>query len=410
MLAVVFAVLSVFFVSRLLLSNGATFGNYFVTRDWADTSMDFFNPLSFFAESDPYSSNSNYPAFCAALFKVFRLFLPDDAPVDAFELRVYMPAQIVYITMLVGCLFLIAFSLLRMTDKLGERQRIAVCAVVVFSGPMIFSLERGNIILLAFALTILFVAEYKSDSSRARWGAYIALAIAAGLKVYPCVFALLVLRNGHREFIGVCALSAIALIAPFFAFDGFESIGKMLGGMGASTNDQIGLGLGHQFSFSFLIRDIAAFAGVRLRDISVIWQVAAMLICLFLFVVARKEWMKVFALALACVWVPSFAATYSLLFFAIPAILFVCEADIDDLSRLRLYEVACSVSFAFIMAPLAFPRVSFRRVLTAWPHAVSPLTYGELAIQLAILIILVYSVFSSVRDNRQSRRLTATIG
>ena len=162
-------------------------------NDFTNTSMDYFNMLSNLYTLKPYSANANYPAMCFLILRVLYHMIPlVPEGNDGFYLRNYMPAQLGYIIYTI-VLILGIYELLTAFCKKNEAENKLIAFSIIISGPFIFTLERGNIILVALLFLLLYVLLYNSDNRKYRYLAYIALAISASIKIYPALFGLMII-------------------------------------------------------------------------------------------------------------------------------------------------------------------------------------------------------------------------
>ena len=99
-----------------------------------------------------------------------------------------------------------------------------------FSGLFIFTVERGNLVLISAGAVAYFVALYDSERVSERKLAIIMLAVASCLKVYPALFGLLYIRKKmYKELLCAAVLSIISTFLSFLFFeDGFSNISKLI--------------------------------------------------------------------------------------------------------------------------------------------------------------------------------------
>ena len=91
----------------------------------------------------------------------------------------------------------------------------------LFSEASIYGLERGNVVMLSTAATLFFLANYTSESKALRELSLIAIAFAFSLKLYPAVFAWMLITDKRYKEAARCALyGLIMLILPCFACGG----------------------------------------------------------------------------------------------------------------------------------------------------------------------------------------------
>ncbi|MBP5157654.1 MAG: DUF2029 domain-containing protein [Treponema sp.] len=115
---------------------------------------------------------------------------------------------------------------------------LAICT----SSFVVYSVMRGNIILLAVSFTLCYMLLYDSKDSRLRQIALLSLAMATNIKIYPAIFGCLLLKEKRWKDACLCALYALLmLIIPFFTYDaGFShSFGRFMGHLGFAGSDKI---------------------------------------------------------------------------------------------------------------------------------------------------------------------------
>jgi hypothetical protein len=157
----------------------------------------------------------------------------------------------VIITLLVFYLLYLIFS--RIIKEKGVRKELMFLFLVLLGYPFVYAVERGNNIILALVFCFLFLLGYRSENRFIRYASYIALACAAGLKIYPAIFGLLILRERRYREAAVCvAIAAVIMLVPFLLTDGnplilFENIFYWADmSLGFTNISQITIGLLHE--------------------------------------------------------------------------------------------------------------------------------------------------------------------
>ena len=138
----------------MLFTRSAWINSSFIT-DHTNTAMDYFNML---AIKNSYASDANYPAICFVFWKIMRRFIPayDLAGLnDGFDYRENMVAQLGFIITVFLCIVIMAISV-KIKIKGSDTANILLTVSLILSGPMLFLLERGNILLIVISLTMLF--------------------------------------------------------------------------------------------------------------------------------------------------------------------------------------------------------------------------------------------------------------
>lgn len=365
-----------------LLSRSSNIDAYFVT-DHGNTSMDYFNMLANLDGDDPWFANANYPAICFLFWRVMLHFVPAAELGDGFYLRMNMVAQLGYILFILLCIVMI-WETVRYMAKGTNSEKILFCCAILFSGPMFFLLERGNILIAAIAFSLLFLALYDSDKLSSRIVAYVCLAIAAAIKLYPAILGLMVVsKKRYKEAGLLILLGAAAFLTPFFVFDGIDSIRKMVVGMSCATEVQLGQGFGANYCLNNLVQIMGAFMGRNITSVSNWISVAGAIFCLFLFAISTREWQKLYALVLLCIWFPSFSYTYTLVLLFLPIISFLFRDD-GQQGRFRL---GYTVAFALTIIPYALPMVDRVNDVLGLDYVKYPVSWGMVIINLTLVLL-----------------------
>lgn len=368
----------------MLLTRCANLSSYFV-KDLGDTSMDYFHMLSNIYNGDPYYAYANYPALCFVFFRIMYRFLPTPIPEeygDGFYLRNHMVAQLGYIMFLLFCLFVILIVIQSISTGTTAQKNL-FCLAILFSGPMVFTLERGNILLLSLAFLALFLLLYDSEKFSLRVLAYLALSVAAAIKIYPAVFGLLVLwKKRYKESVLLLIMGAATFFLPFFCFNGLESLQMMLKGILLSSANMAGLGLGQDYSFSNLFLLFATLLGGDPFIVPGWVNIVAFLLCAFFFWISDSEWKKLYVLALFCIWIPRFAYTYVLVLMFLPILSFFFR----DTSHGR-FDAVYSVLFWLMIIPLSTPLIDRINQLAG---NLFPVSFGTFIVYFALIGVLVF--------------------
>jgi hypothetical protein len=191
---------------------------------------DFFNSLV-----DSYGSPYTvvqviYPGLAVVMYDALaHLIIPiaEDSGLSSDESYAYAVRDTAigtwtYLLLASALMVILAYLSYKILKERGFGKYSPVAAVlVVFSFPFIYSFDRGNIILLSMLLTLIFIRWYDSDNKYARWTAYIAIAAAVGIKIYPAFFLILLLRNRRVKDFVLCLVLSLALVfLPIYLTDG----------------------------------------------------------------------------------------------------------------------------------------------------------------------------------------------
>ena len=203
--------------------------------DYRDTGMDFFHSIEYVRGGAPYRQyHTLYPPLANLLFFILFRFVPFwqhrnwantfETGVEmrggALDLRTWQPTMMLYVLFILFSTFLLVLLMQRaLAGKKGGRVWLAAL-LVLMGNAWLYALERGNIIVLALCCTLFFLLNYDADKPLLRELALISLAVAAGLKLYPALFGLLLIYEKRYAQAGRCVAYGVALLVlPALCFE-----------------------------------------------------------------------------------------------------------------------------------------------------------------------------------------------
>lgn len=205
---------------------------FFISGD--DAFMDFFNSVRDTSQGAKAYSVRHiiYPPMAAAIFLLFSNFFPNAYLQTSFAIRETWPqyegsyyAIAIFLILAVLVLF---FACYRPHDF--SRPIAALLAVFgVCNLPNLYAVERGNIILFSTAAVIFFMFAYDSKNKLVRETSLLALAFAFSIKLYPVLFAsLLLVDKRYKDLLKCAAYSILLLLLPSMFFGGIWHCIKFL--------------------------------------------------------------------------------------------------------------------------------------------------------------------------------------
>lgn len=361
-----------------MITRGDILDLYF-SCDPTNSYMDYFNMLSNIEGLDPYYANANYPALAFVIWRILYRMVPWNASnIDGFFLRDAMAAQLGFIFFNIISILLI-WEMIKYYSKDTGIYKLLLPISIIFSGPILFTIERGNIIILAFIFSFLFIIFYDSNKKQVRYFAYFCLAIAAGIKIYPALLGMLVLsKKRYKESLFLIVIGFAMFLIPFFVFDGIESFLTMLNGISISSSDGLALGFGFNFSFSNFIRILYGLTGTYIEEISPIIYLIPFFICILIYFLNTDIWKKVFALTIFMIWIPSFSYTYVLIFMILPLVLFLNTEK-------KTHDYLYATFFSIIMGTWCLPKLNQINFLNGEEFKFY-LTYGTILVNIVIVL------------------------
>ncbi len=202
--------------------------------DQRDVAMDHFNSMLATADRKPYTEhNITYPPLAAMLYYFFfsclnpnlSEALREQGPgTSVHHLREYASALVPYMLYVILCVAWIV-GLIYKNFRGSDSKKTAATLGILLSSGFLSILDRGNNVLLVTLLLLYYVFYFDHPSKLRSETALIALALATGIKLYPIIFGVLLIRR-HKLVQGFRTLGYIflALFLPFFFFEGFEAI------------------------------------------------------------------------------------------------------------------------------------------------------------------------------------------
>lgn len=388
-----------------------------------DTFMDWFNCIIGY-RGNPYAgeTGTNYPALAVLYFKICRFAIPQevlDGNVDG--LFRCQNAWIIF-TLYNGILIWIFGVAVDHKLKLNYWDKMLFLVVCLFSFPVLFAFERGNIINLAFVLTFFFCCFYEDENKVLKELALIALAIAAGIKIYPAIFGLLLLKKRKtKEGIRLIGYGLICFVCPFFLFGGVDAIHSFIRGiLSFATNRSTVTGeiadsmvasltavpavstvtimpdsYGYNFSFSNICKVFREMSGIYVPDRFI--RFLLVLICVMLFIIAftvKESWKELLCYTLIMILVPSFSGAYVLLFMLIPLVEFLnYQTQNKEQTGNRIFDFFYALLFLLLMSPLALPDVSYFDT-NIQP---GPLTGSFLCYFICVFLLVLLLIFEGIK-------------
>lgn len=227
----------------LLLKEGTTseqFKVFFESTN--DLFADMTNVVGWTSQRDVYNNamytpvgDKPYPALNYLIVYFFSRTI-DMKPYleNEFFLNIYWNPRFMIIYLLFVIFTLVAFYQVVQQAKTGSgKVRAFMAMVVLFSSPMIYTVERGNFVLHSMICVFIFLLYYDSPDKWKRELALICLAIATALKVTPALLGILLLYDKKwKEVLHIIIYGLIFGLLPFLFFKGgFSNILTMLRNM-----------------------------------------------------------------------------------------------------------------------------------------------------------------------------------
>lgn len=343
------AILLLFFVMFILaaiITGGESILSVLIKED---TFMDHFN--SIMDSSDrPYSRGEViYPPLATIFYIIIGNitipFVDVTGDLTAGMLRdsqMGIMSLILLILVVFYALHLIYHRIMKVNDI---KKELMFLFLILLSYPFLFAVERGNNILLALVFSFLFLLGYRSENRIIRYTSYFALGCAAGLKLYPAILALLIVRDRRYKEAAICmSIVAATVLLPFVFTDGnpimlMDTIFSYTNTHPGSFNiNQLSLAVFQDF-FGFS-HETGSIIGFTITSVFTILSFAVILFD------RRMKFWKILAL-LSCNLVLGFGlgCPYQMIYMTMPILFFLVSEK--EMTKENLFFTIC---FAMTMA------------------------------------------------------------
>ncbi len=330
-----FAASFVLTVIGMLLTGGRSFTDtlFYNYLGKGDTFMDFYNSIRDAGTKEVYKNGIIYPPLANLFFYLLsRLIDPRLVALpyeERFQLQSDTTCRVILFIFTFVCLAWILFLAIQKTKgRFFIGTAVGLSLVFLLSYPMIYCVQRGNLILLSMALSMFFVFYRNDDRKWVRELCLLALAVAAGLKLYPAVLGLLLVRDKeYKRALRLIAYGLIFIVLPFFFYDGWESMKELAGNLREFSDAR-------NISPAYATTDVfAVYANMMLHvDFNVMhWVlfVPAMAAAAVSFCLTDRAWVRVFCLCYLFMNLNSSGQSYVLIFLLIPFVLFLIKPDFE---------------------------------------------------------------------------------
>ena len=336
-----------------IIGNGK-FADIFFLR-CADFFMDFFNSIRDAAQGSAVYTERKviYPPLANLIFLLFSRFTPERYNNTRFEERYEWPEY--FSTMMLAVIFVIVFAVCFFFLIYSKMQSCSRCTrflfafFALFSTPVLYMAERGNMILFCLIALLLYAFTYDSKSKIYREIGIFSLAFAASLKLYPAIFGWLLIANRRYKDAARCAIyGLLLLIIPSFFFGGPACFAYVFGNIFSFSTT----GTGSTISIICNAIGLSTNVATAINILAYLW----VLICGISFAisafVSKEKHLTLMLGFLTICCVPSLTSLYTWAFMIIPITL-ICTTRARTRANARVF-IIMSLPFAFIPFRLSY--------------------------------------------------------
>lgn len=384
------------FIVGGLLTRGMSFYNLFQSNR-TDYFMDFYNPLSELLNI-PYSYGSIYPPLPLLLYKLLLRFVPYDlVSHGAFAIRASQIGEIVFL--FYSLITLLLFIVIIIEVKKGKKIEIySFILLILFSAPFLFMFERANIIFVSLLFLMIFVFFKDSKNRIVRELALVSLAISAGIKLYPALFGLLLLKERRfKDSFKLVFYGIAAFILPFFAIGGIDQLPILIRNILTTSSGALDWGVGYAVSVLSITRIAYGFLGDFGENATNTGNILSYIILLFGIVsvlLLKSKWKTIALLSSIMILSLSVSYVYSLIFMIIPLIMFL-----DNEDKLMRFDYLYLICFIFIFTPLALNNIEF--INHGFGLSARPLTFNVFIQNIALITMAILLILQGFKEGLQ---------
>lgn len=364
---------------------------------------DFFTPIMKNRNNTYVAPHfSSYPALANIIFLgIKKCFSPIDMEIayskdsllegarylEHTDLGTYLIFIFMFVFMLVTFIILYKYSV-----NVLHMDNIVLIIGILFSGPFLFFLYRGNNVFIVLPLVLLYLILYNSDNKVYREVALICLAISVALKIYPVVLGILLLRRDKwKDAIHAVMYGIIFTFCPFAVYHNTGNVilqfFKNLGTSDIYKDNSI-YTYNYNISINSTIKNIFKITDVKFNDnIVLIAKIIIIILGVWICIFAVEEWKKIMSLLLIMIWLPNGTYIYVLAFTCI-ALLQLLAAF--TYSKMDFVYVTL---FGILYIPYNLPRIQ-----GLWNVEGSiQTTYGIIVLQISLVIFGFVLLIDTIR-------------
>ena len=371
-------------------SSGETINNLLFCQQ-NQTFLDYFESIVY--GKYPYEANGSYPPLAYLIFGLFGRFVPREIRTEGFfsvrDSQMGMFSLAIFMTI---CLFLI-YSFINVYFIGNNIEKFVFGMTLLFSLPMLFLLESANIVLLVMPLVGVYLYNYDSEILYKRHFAYICLSLAAGIKIYPAILGLLIIRRRDFKEVLSCLMYGILIFfLPFLPFQGLAGLSGFWDNL-INSLKVIGGELGYGYKVN--ISNTLGWIGCILDKKEVMLHIGNIMcigvgfvgIMAIIFGKYEQRWKLWTIPLLMMILIPGFSFIYSLTFLIIPLLDFLNQ---EQEKRDNIYAIL----FVLVFVPFVIWKKSFFSALSSDYYLLNVSTIIEsLAILLLYFEIIIEGLF-----------------
>lgn len=253
---------------------------------------------------------------------------------------------VIYMNVLLIGYYLVCTSL----KKGSKNERVVFSILTLFTVPFIYQFERANIIFLSLIFSMCFFLWYDCENKYMRELSYIALAFAAGIKIYPAIYGVLVIKKGrYKDALRLIIYGILLFILPFAVYGNIGD--NLLAFVENLTNTSEGFNMtriGCQLDFESISKYLFYFLGDKRIFVSRIITTFLAFSGIVGVLVLDDGWKNVLLMTCLLIGIPGISYTYTAIFMVIPVIIYL------DSKEKSAKDIIYGLGMLLVIIPLPF--------------------------------------------------------
>lgn len=286
---------------------------------------DFSESVHVSSDLNPYTKDAVYPPLVYLILYPLHFLIPG---IDQFEFVDNVMLKIIFLS-----IFIIFFSFFciaaRKNTQLDRRTYASFVILVLLSAPMLCSIERGNMVIIAWSLAAISILTYNTEKPSLI--SILCLALAINFKPYLIVLSLLYLIDKrHREFLYFVLISGLLFFLPLTVMGGLDGLELFLKNMINLENFNQGVeetfGFGFKIGLENTIWVASHLLSVDIHESGIhVLKIVLSAGLLFSAVYSKHRWESVTSLFLLFLILSNISWIYNGIYFSIPLLLLINE-------------------------------------------------------------------------------------
>lgn len=448
---IAFAICAFLSAELAALTRGDSLQDMFFWNDaYSDHFMDFFNTIRDSSDLTwVYQRSTIYPPLSVLLMHMFASMIPSEQAklpfADRYEMQMSQICVVLFFMVAFVSVLLLAKMIDRYMEKAGvDRWRYLLIFFLIISFPVTYCLERGNTSLIALVGCAFFLFFRNSENKVVRELSYLALALAAGLKMFPAVLGIILIydkqyKAAARTIVyGVAAILLPYLLVKLITPETGGIASQIQAGLASgeldpevyNTDGSVGrlftnlLKWANKRSYFTFNSTSAANIAYFLGNANVISSESAQTFGIVLFLVTeaialiagffcKKEWQKIFIVCYLMLNVHAVAMFYTLIY-VIPAfVAFLCDPSRKNKRSKKALslDIVYLILFGIQIIPLPYILRPFQNYVDAFIfvnfNVLSPNNLNQslscIAFQLIFVVLLIEWIATALKEKKRNK-------